>query len=121
MPHEVLPTANPDRGFCGTTHHAADPAEARAIAMPAITAASSCPDAAVRDFPDSRHGRRLADDVGNGLAAALALQAAIDAAVERWTGWTIDRRTERETGVPRGLPCLPGFFSRCEIEADAFA
>ncbi len=83
MTNAVLPTTNSDWGFFGTIRHHADPTEAWAIAMPAIAAATGCPDAAVRDFLDSRHGRHFADDVANGLAAGLDLQAAINAAVER--------------------------------------
>ena len=74
---------------------------------------------AVGDFLDSRHGRHFADDVANGLAAGRELKAAIAAAVQRWMGWTIGRRTTRETGIPIGLPYLTGFVIHCEIEADA--
>lgn len=121
MTNTVLPTTNPDWGFFGTIRHHADPTEAWAIAMPAIGAATGCPDAAVRDFLDSRLGRHFGDDVANGLAAGLDMQAAAAAAVERWVGWTIGRRTARETGIPRGLPYLTGFVTRCEIEAEAGA
>jgi len=118
MNNTVLPTANPDWGFFGTIRHHADPADAWTIALPAIAAATGCPDAAVRDFLDSRHGRHFADDAANGLAAGLTLDAAVAAVVERWMHWTINRRTERETGIPRGLPYLTGFVTRCEIEAE---
>ncbi|WP_337875299.1 hypothetical protein [Elioraea sp.] len=117
----ILQTANPDWGFFGTIRHHADPAEAWTIAMPAIAAATGCPDAAVRDFLDSRHGRHFADDVAGGLFRGLDLRAAVEAAVDRWMGWTIGRRTEREYGIPLGLPYLTGFVTHCEIEADAFA
>ena len=63
--------------------------------------------------------RHFADDVVNGLAAGRELDAAITAAVQRWMGWTIGRRTARETGIPIGLPYLTGFVIHCEIEADA--
>lgn len=42
------------------------------------------------------------------------------AAVSRWMGWSISRRTECEMGIPRGLPYLTGFVTHCEIEAEAF-
>jgi hypothetical protein len=29
------------------------------------------------------------------------------------------RRTERETGIPRGLPYLTGFVAHCEIQAES--
>jgi hypothetical protein len=49
------------------------------------------------------------------------LPGAIEAAVNRWMNWTIDRRTSRETGIPRGLPYLVGFATDCEIMAEAEA
>jgi len=121
MTNTVLPTANPDWGFWGTIGHHADPAEAWAIAMPAIATATGCREASVRDFLDSPPGRHLADDVANELATGLDLEAAIDAAVGRWMDWTIGRRTARETGIPRGLPYLTGFVTHCEIEAEVDA
>lgn len=117
----VLPTNNTAWGFFGTIGHNADPAKAWAIAMPAIAAATGCPEASVRDFLDSRQGRHFADDVANGLVAGLTLKAAIDAAVKRWMGWRIGRSTERLYGIPRGLPYLTGFVTHREIEAEADA
>jgi hypothetical protein len=73
----------------------------------------------VRDFLDSRHGRHFADDVANGLAKGWMLEAAIDAAVARWMGWSIGRRTARETGIPRGLPYLMGLATHFQILAEA--
>ena len=113
-----LPTANAAWGFWGTIGHEADPATAWATAMPAIAQATGCPEAAVRDFLDSRHWRHFADDVSNGLAGGLGLERAILAAVERWMGWRISRRTARETGIPQGLPYLVGFVIHASIEAE---
>ena len=117
----TLPTNNTAWGFWGTVGHHADPATAWPLAMQKITTATGCPETAVRDFLDSRHGRHLADDVANGLTAGLELEPAIDAAVERWMGWTIGRRMERDTGIPRGLPYLTGLVTHMEIEAEAEA
>ena len=117
----ILPTANTDWGFFGSIRHHAEPDAAWALALPAIARATGCPETAVRDFLDSRHGRHFADDVSNNLAAGKTLQAAIDAAVSRWMGWRINRRTERDTGIPRGLPYLTGFVAHFEILADAAA
>jgi hypothetical protein len=121
MTNSTLPTQNTEWGFYGTIRHHAEPSEAWPLAMQAISVATGCPDFAVRDFLDSRHGRHLADDVANAMLAGLDLPAAIGSAVERWMGWTITRRTERETGIPRGLPYLTGFVTDCEIMAEANA
>jgi len=116
----TIQTRNEDYGFFGTIRHRADPDEAWPLAMTAIARATGNPDSAVRDFLDSPHGRHFADDVDNGLHSGLALADAIDTAVERWMGWTIGRRIERDTGIPRGLPYLTGFVTHCEIEAELF-
>jgi hypothetical protein len=115
----ALPTNNEAWGFWGTMRHHAEPAEAWPIAMTAISSATGCADFAVRDFLDSRHGRHFADDVASGLFNGLTLPAAIDAAVHRWMSWTINRRTSRETGIPRGLPYLLGLVADCEIRSEA--
>jgi hypothetical protein len=117
--HTVLPTNNEAWGFWGTIRHHADPAKAWPIALRAISTATGCADEGVRDFLDSRHGRHFADDVANGLFERRSLADAIDKAIERWMTWTIDRRTSRETGIPRGLPYLIGFVTDCEIMAEA--
>ncbi len=118
MPNTILPTANIDFGFFGTIHDHADPTEAWNLTMPAIQVATGCPDTAVRDFLDSTQGRHFADDVANGLFRGLGLAAAIEAAVARWMGWTISRRTSRDTGIPHGLPYLTGFVTHFEVMAD---
>ena len=119
--NNVLSSNNEAWGFCGTIRHHADPAEAWPIAMLTIGQATGCSQGGVRDFLGSRHGRHFADDVANGLFKGLALQQAIDAAVDRWMNWTIGRRTSRETGIPHGLPYLVGFVTDCEIMAEANA
>ena len=88
------------------------------MATTAIGKATGGTPEAVRDFLDSRHGRHFADDVANGLFDGLTLADAIQAAVERWMGWTIGKRTEREHGIPRDLPYLTGWVMNCEIEAE---
>jgi hypothetical protein len=118
---KVLPSNNEAWGFWGTIRHHADPAEAWPIGFQAIADATGCSEIGVRDFLDSRHGRHFADDVANGLFEGRGLADAIDAAVDRWMNWTIDRRTARETGIPRGLPYLVGFVTDCEIMVEASA
>ena len=46
---------------------------------------------------------------------------AIDAATRQWMGWTIDRRTSKDYGIPRGMPYLIGFVIHCEIGEEATA
>lgn len=57
--------------------------------------------------------------MANGLAAGKPLEAAIDAAVTTWMGWTIGRRLSREDGIPQGLPYLTGFVIAEAIAAEA--
>lgn len=118
---KVLPSNNEAWGFFGTIRHHADPVEAWPLAMRAIAEATGCSEIGVRDFLDCRHGRHFADDVANGLFEGRGLADAIDAAVDRWMNWTIDRRTSRETGIPRGLPYLVGLVTDWEIVAEASA
>ena len=110
-----MQTNNEAWGFYGTIRHHADPAQAWPLAIRAIGEATGCTDEAVRDFLDSRHGRHFADDVANGVYDGLDLAAAIDAAVGRWVGWTIDGYIEVELGIPRGLPYLTGLVTHYEI------
>lgn len=117
MTNATLPTKNSEWGFWGTMREHAE--AAWPLAMTAIAEATRCPDTAVRDFLDSRYGRHFADDVANGLFHGLELTNAIDAAVTRWMGWTINRATSRETGIPRGLPYLTGFVTHHEILAES--
>jgi hypothetical protein len=114
-----LPSNNEAWGFFGTVRHHAEPSEAWALAMTAVSEATTCPEFAVRDFLDSRDGRYFADSVADALFRGDDLKTAIEAAVERWMSWTIDRRTEREHGIPRGLPYLTGWVAHYEILGEA--
>ena len=113
-----LSPRNAGFGFFGTIAHHAEPIAAWPLALEAVGHATKCSAEAARDFLDSCHGRHFADDVANGLHAGLALKPAIDAAVTRWMGWRIDGRTERETGIPPGLPYLVGHVARFEMLAE---
>ena len=115
----IPPTGNEAWGFWGTIQGHTDPAEAWALALTAIGAATHCAPDEVRAFLDSRHGRHFADEVTNGLAAGKPLEAAIKAAVTTWMGWTISRRLSREDGIPQGLPYLTGFVLAEAIAAEA--
>lgn len=57
----------------------------------------------VRAFLDSRHGRHYADEVHNGLYVGKTLRDDIDAATQKWMGWTIGRQTSKDYGILRGL------------------
>lgn len=118
MTNKALPTRNEAWGFYGSTAGFTDADAAWSIAFPAVAAATRASADGVRDFLDSRYGRHLADDVNNGIHAGLDLEAAIDAAITRWIGWTISRNTARETGIPKGLPYLTGFVTHFEIQAE---
>ena len=93
----------------------ADPMQAWNAASAMIAAATDASPEGVRDFLDSRHGRHFADDVAGGLAKGLGLEEAIEAAVARWMGWRIDRRTTRDEGIPAGLPYLTGWVTHFQI------
>ncbi len=117
----ILPTKNESWGFWGSISHHADAAEAWPLAMRTVAEATSCPATAVRAFLDSPSGRHFADDVTSGLALGMSLEAAIKAAATVWMTWTIDRRTEREHGIPRGLPYLTGFVAHFEIMTKTYS
>lgn len=119
MTNSTLPTANEAWGFYGTTSGFADADAVWAIAFPAVLAATEGTAEGVRDFLDSRHGRHFADDVHNGVHAGLDLTAAIEAAITRWTGWTLDRQTAREIAMPKGLAYLKGFVLYFSLQAQA--
>ena len=108
-----------DWGFYGTMNEHAE--VAWQLAMTAISDATCQPLESVRTFLDSRHGRHFADDVQNGLYQGQALQEAINAATQRWMGWTIGRSTSKQYGIPKGLPYLTGFVIHCEIVEEAMA
>ena len=123
MTTTILPTRNEPWGFWGTidrieTSPAVEPTEAWAIAARRIAEATEALPEGVRDFLDSRHGRHFADDVAGELWKGETLKESIDAAITRWMGWRIDRKTNREIGIPRGLPYLTGFANHFAIMAE---
>ena len=106
-------------GFWGTMKE--DASAAWPLAMTAIADATSEPLESVRIFLDSRHGRHFADDVRNGLLQSMPLADAVNAATQRWMGWTIDRQTSKQYGIPKGLPYLTGFVIHCSIIEESLA
>lgn len=120
MTTTILPTRNEAWGFFGTIDRiendpAANAAKAWEIASRTIAEATEASAKGVRDFLDSRSGRHFADDVASELWKRETLKQAIDAAITRWMGWRIDRVTERDHGIPRGLPCLTGWVTHFAI------
>ena len=117
MNTNIPATQNESWGFWGAMEE--DAAAAWPLAMTAILHATNEPVESVRVFLDSRHGRHFADDVHNQLHAGKALADAINAATQRWMAWKIGRMTNRDYGIPRGLPYLTGFVIHCEIIEEA--
>ena len=107
-----------DWGLYGTMNEQAE--AAWPLAMIAISDATGQPLESVRTFLDSRHGRHFADDVQNGLYTGATLADAINAATQRWMGWTIGRSTSKQYGIPKGLPYLTGFVIHCEVTDESF-
>jgi hypothetical protein len=116
---QIPATQNESWGFYGTMNEQAD--AAWPLAMTAISDATCQPLESVRTFLDSRHGRHFADDVQNGLYEGKTLADAINAATQRWMGWTIGRSTSKEYDIPKGLPYLTGFVIHCEIIEESLA
>ncbi|CUH70016.1 hypothetical protein TL5118_03988 [Thalassovita autumnalis] len=124
--HSIPPSRNEDYGFFRTLTVCPErdrrSAEVWALASrliaEAIHADSEDEMSGIRDFLDSRIGRHFADDVvGNMTGGNIGLEAAISSAIRRWQGWRIDRKTEREHGIPAGLPYLTGWVQHFAVTA----
>jgi hypothetical protein len=124
--HPILQSRNEDYGFFRTLTVCPErdrrSAEVWALASrliaEAIHADSEDEMSGIRDFLDSRIGRHFADDVvGNMTGGNIGLEAAISSAIRRWQGWRIDRKTEREHGIPAGLPYLTGWVQHFAVTA----
>ena len=106
-------TRNEGWGFYGTMNEHAE--AAWPLAMTAVANATGESLDTVRAFLDSRFGRHYADEVHNGLYVGKTLKDAIDAATQKWMGWTIGRQTSKDYGIPRGMAYLTGFVIHCAI------
>ena len=121
MTSAILASENPEWCFFRTVTRRGAALDLGAVweaAFAAVGAATGGDPEEVRAFLDSRHGRHFADDFASDLARGDDLATAIDAAVGRWMGWRIGRRTSRETGIPEGLPHLTGLVADCAIAAE---
>jgi hypothetical protein len=124
--HPIPPSRNEDYGFFRTLtvcpQRDRRSSEVWSLASrliaEAIHADSEYERIGIRDFLDSRMGRHFADDVvGNLTGCNIGLEAAIGSAIRRWQGWRIDRKTEREHGIPAGLPYLTGWVQHLAVTA----
>ena len=124
--HPILQSRNEDYGFFRTLTVCPErdrrSAEVWTLASrliaEAIHADSEDEIIGIRDFLDSRMGRHFADDVvGNMTGCSIELEAAIASAIRRWQGWRIDRKTEREHGIPAGLSYLTGWVLHFAVTA----
>ncbi|MQM29308.1 MAG: hypothetical protein CRU78_01670 [Candidatus Accumulibacter phosphatis] len=112
-------TENEAWGFFGSMRDNAE--RAWPIAMTAISDATYQSLESVRLFLDSRYGRHFSDDVRKPMLVGKTLKQAIHAAITQWMGWTINRQTSKQYGIPRGLPHLTGFVIHCEVTEESLA
>ena len=122
----ILPSRNEDFGFFGTITRCKlrerRSAEVWTLASRLIAAAIGADSAeesiGIRDFLDSRLGRHFADDVTGALqGGAPDSETAIKAAIRTWQDWRINRQTERDDGIPAGLPYLTGWVQHFAVIA----
>ena len=121
MTTTILPTRNEAYGFFGTMQLAgADPMQSWNAASAMIAAETDASPEAVRDFLDAATAATSpTTSRASSPGADRALEAAIEAAVARWQGWRISRRTFRDEGIPAGLPYLTGWVAHFGILAEA--
>ena len=122
----ILPSRNEDFGFfraltvCPLRDRRSTEVWTLASRMiaEAIRADSADEMIGIRDFLDSRMGRQFADDVvGNMTGCNIGLEPAIASTIRRWQDWRISRQTEREDGIPAGLPYLTGWIQHFAVTA----
>ncbi len=122
----ILPSRNPDHGFFGTLTTCPERDRrsvevwvlAATLIAKAIRATTEEEMIGIRDFLDSRMGRHFADDVvGNMVGCKIDSETAIRSAIRRWQDWRISRQTERDEGIPEGLPYLTGWVQHFAVAA----
>ena len=126
MTHPILPSRNEDYGFFGTLTICPQRDRrsvevwvlASTLIATALLANSEDEMIGIRDFLDSRMGRQFADDVvGNMMGRTIDCETAINSAIRRWQDWRISRKTERDEGIPAGLPYLTGWVQHFAVAA----
>ena len=122
----ILPSRNPDHGFFGTLTTCPERDRrsvevwvlASTLIAKAIRATTEEEMIGIRDFLDSRMGRHFADDVvGNMVGCKIDSETAIKSAIRCWQDWRISRQTERDEGIPEGLPYLTGWVQHFAVAA----
>jgi len=122
----ILPSRNSDHGFFGTLticpQRDRRSVEVWVLASTLIATATSANSEdemiGIRDFLDSRMGRHFADDVVSNMTGCnIESETAIKSAIRRWQDWRISRKTEREEGIPEGLPYLTGWVQHFAVAA----
>jgi len=125
--HPIPPSRNEDYGFfrtltvCPQRDRRSSEVWSLALRLiaEAIHADSEDEMIGIRDFLDSRMGRHFADDVvGNMTGCNIGLETAIGSTIRRWQDWHIDRKTEREHGIPAGLPYRTGWVQHFAVTAE---
>ena len=126
MSELLLPSQNEDHGFygqmstCALRDRPTDRIWAVTCAFIGLATGAGTGDEmrGIRDFLDSSMGRHFADDVIEALQGrAINNEIAIIKAIEKWQAWTISVETQREEGIPAGLPYLTGWVQHFAILA----
>ena len=121
-----LPSRNEAYGFFGTMTRSPERDRrsvevwtlASRLIAEAIGADSEDELIGIRDFLDSRLGRHFADDVAGALNNGSAdSEIAITATIANWQDWHISRSTQRDEGIPAGLPYLTGWVQHFTVMA----
>ena len=122
----ILPNRNVDDGFFGSMTRCPE-RDRRSVEVwtltsrlvaEAIGADSEEDMRGIRDFLDSRWGRHFADDVVGALQGSTAdSEVAITTTIAKWQDWRISSRTQREEGIPAGLPYLTGWVQHFAVMA----
>ena len=124
---ETLTTENPNHGFYGSINRAEEGLDTARIWEAMSEALAEAADAfdgygpeGVRDFLDSRDGRHLADAFIDRLQRARAetTRDACRGLVAELNRARISRETEREYGIPEGLPYATGWVAHYAIMAE---
>lgn len=104
---DIRKSENEGYGFYGTMALDGCADTAWDTAMNAVITETGADPDHVRAFLDSTWGRHFADDVRDFLRQASLAQS-VAAAIVRWQGRPLSRRTRRELGIPASMPCLDG-------------